>query len=1083
MRMISETGARMTMTSGLDTARLRGRAPSRPLPSPRATVCVGALLGLLLVLALLGVLLGVRGSGHATAPGRPAFGAGPRAARRATYGRIPLSFERNDGQSIKGVAFLSRGAGYALGLTGRGPILALARHGARGGSAVQLRFVGGASTPTLVASGRLPGRVNYLTGRDPRRWRTGIPTYARVTYRAVWPGIDVSFYGNQRTLEYDFRLRAGANPGRVAFRLSGARHVRLNRNGDLLIGLHGRTVRELAPRAYQQTGGARVVVASRYILLPHDQVKLRVGAYDHKRALVIDPVLDYATYLGGSGTDFTNPGIAFDSSGSEYVEGPTFSTDFPTTPGAFQTTTAATPAGYVAKLNPAGTAFEYVTYLSGPGGTSQATEGVTVDSSGDAYVTGASDSAGFPTTPGAFQTTNAGGTDDYVLELNPSGSALIFSTLLGGNGPETPGGIALGPGGDVYVSGSTGSTNFPTTPGALQTTYGGGTDGFVAELNPTGSALIYSTFLGGTGDDVAQGIAPDAGGSAYVDGTTNSTDFPTTPGAFQTAYGGGANDLFVVKLNPTGSALTYSTYLGGSGKEGPGYSVAIDSMGSAYVTGSTTSTNFPVTPGAFQTTYPGGTRESFVTKLNGAGSALAYSTYLGGQDGAGTAFDSGANIALDAAGSAYVSGQTSSTTFPTTPGAFQISFGGGPSDGYVSELNARGTGLVYSTYIGGSAFDITNGIKVDAAGNVYIGGSTGSANFPVTPGAPHSTLAGAIDGFLLKFSLPAYLRTTSTSVSCSPAVVLVGAATRCTAVVTDTDAGPVSAPSGTVSFAGSPSGSFAPGAACALAATAAAGQSSCSVLFMPTTAATDTIGAAYGGDAGHGASQGSTTLTVTAVQLVITVTTGSASGVTVSSAILHGVVDTRGVAVTWEFQYGRTTRYGSATSVQTIAAGRSSVSASWMVRRLRPLTRYHFRLVGVYAAAGGGVQSVYGRDVTFTTKATGRLLLDGGKLTVRRAEVSPRFTCSSSLPCKSKLSITTRARLRKDGKLATVVCAATRRFFKIRAHKRLSVRVGVHSACRSLLRMAAHHRIAGKLTANPNTGQHAVIRNVTLVLR
>ncbi len=668
--------------------------------------------------------------------GPVALSAARRQALSSAYGRLPLSFEKNRGQSDRRVSFVSRGSGYALGLTERGAMLSLARgsvdgpHGARSPAVLGMGFVGGRIGAPLVASGRLAGRTNYLVGKDHRRWHTGVPSYSRVSYRGVWSGVDVSFYGNQRRLEYDFVVRPGADPGRIALRFSGARGVRLDRRGDLVVGVRGGTVRELAPRAYQRIAGVRRAVASRYVVLAGGRVAVRVGGYDHRRALVIDPALSYATYLGGSGVEY-GARITVDASDNAYVAGYTTSVNFPVTAGAAQTLGRGGDA-FVAKLNAAGTALVYSTYLGGS--SADGGFGVKVDANGNAYVTGYTISPDFPTTLGASQMVFGGGVDQFVSKLNASGSGLIYSTFLGGTSIGRSTGIAVDASGSAYVSGETSSSTFPTTVGAAQTTNAGNTDAFVSKLNPTGTALVYSTFLGGAGDDLATGIGIDDTGNAYVSGYTTSTNFPATAGAVQTASGGG-QDAFVAKLNPTGSAFVYASYLGG-GADDQGFGIAVDPSGSAYVAGVTSSRAFPVTPGAAQTTNAG-TSDAFVSKLNPAGSALSYSSYLGGRGD-----DFGNAVAVDANGNAYVTGQTSSPDFPTTPNAAQPANGGG-QDAFVAKLNATGSALSYSSYLGGSSDDFANAIAVNTHGDALVIGTTTSTDFPVTPGAPQTAYGGA----------------------------------------------------------------------------------------------------------------------------------------------------------------------------------------------------------------------------------------------------------------------------------------------------------------------------------------------------
>jgi hypothetical protein len=383
----------------------------------------------------------------------------------------------------------------------------------------------------------------------------------------------------------------------------------------------------------------------------------------------------------------------------------------------------------------------YSTYLGGS--LYDYATAIAVDSAGNAYITGWTYSGNFPTTVGAFQTTFGGSRDGFVTKLNASGTAVVYSTYLGGSssGSSSGGsGIAVDASGDAYVTGGTSSTNFPTTAGAFQTTPGGG---FVTELNPSGTALVYSTYFASG----AAGIVVDSGGNAYLTGSAGA-NFPTTAGAFQTTLAGSA-DAFVTKLNASGTALVYSTYLGGSGGEGfggvGGAGIAVDSAGNAYVTGGMGS-NFPTTAGAFQTTYSGGHNDAFVTKLNASGTALVYSTYLGGNASKGVVAQQGYGIAVDSTGNAYVTGQTSTTNFPTTTGAFQTTYGGA-IEPFVTKLNASGTALVYSTYLGAShntgAFSQGYGIAVDNYDNAYVTGFTLSTDFPTTAGALQTTLGGS----------------------------------------------------------------------------------------------------------------------------------------------------------------------------------------------------------------------------------------------------------------------------------------------------------------------------------------------------
>jgi hypothetical protein len=677
------------------------------------------------------------------------------------YGKLPLYFEANRGQTDSRVRFLSRGPGRTLFLTATDAILALTKSSGseeKGngrhrksekatGTVIRLTFLG--ANPHAQVAGReeLPSNVNYFIGNDPKEWHTNVSTYAKVQYENIYPGIRLTYYGNQGRLECDFLVRPGADPRSIVLGIEGAEKLGVDSNGDLVLHTALGTIRQQKPFIYQEVDGARREISGSYLVKNNHRVGFRLAAYDARMPLVIDPVLFYSTYLGGSNGD-TGQGIAVDSAGNAYVTGYTTSANFPTTVGAFQTA----PGGrffsdaFVTKLNPTGSGVIYSTYLGGTG--DDAGMGIAVDALGNAYVTGGTDSTNFPTTSGAFQIAPGGGSDAFVTKLNPTGSGLIYSTYLGGSGQDYCSGIVVDTSGNVYLTGATtAATNFPTTAGAFHTAYGGGPeDAFVTKLNPTGSGLIYSTYLGGNNDDLDRGIAVDSAGNAYVTGFTKSTNFPTTVGAFQTAFGGGA-DAFVTKLNPTGSGLIYSTYLGGSGTDGCS-DIAVDTSGNAYVTGGTTSTDFPTTAGAFQTALVVRTIDAFVTKLNPTGSALIYSTYLGGNN-----LDQSSGIAVDSAGNAYVTGSTDSTDFPTM-NAIQAILGGN-LDAFVTVMNPLGNGLVYSSYLGGSGDD-DEGVRIALDSlpnpNAYVTGFTNSTNFPTTSGAFQIASGGGYDGFVTKIA-------------------------------------------------------------------------------------------------------------------------------------------------------------------------------------------------------------------------------------------------------------------------------------------------------------------------------------------
>ena len=690
-----------------------------------------------------------------------------------SYGRLPLSFELNQGQTDSRAKFVSRGLGYTLFLNSTEAVLSLNR---RVGGVLRMKIVGANPESAVAGVDELPGKSNYFIGNDPGKWRTDIPTYRKVRYRNVYPGVDLIYHGNQRRLEYDFVVAAGADPRAIRLEMNGAGKAEIDAQGNLLLGTEGGQIRLHKPVVYQEFGGVRREIVGGLVLRDHRRVSFDIAAYDATKPLVIDPVLAYSTYLGGTGSDVIDF-IAVDSSGSAYVSGRTTSTDFPATDAAFQTNKNSQDAdaqdAFVAKLNPEGTALVYATYLGGSLNTDQ-TAGLTVASSGDVYVAGHTFSTDFPIAKGAFQETTdlrkcgtaankSPCSGIFVTRLNATGTALVYSTYLGGT-DDYAGGIAVDSGGNAYVTGYTSASTFPTTPGAFQTSFAPTTNtaAFVTKLNATGTALVYSTFLGGRADQTGNNLVVDSGENVYVIGSTTSTDFPTTAGAFQKTVSAGncgtvsqpspCNHVFVTKLNAAGTALVYSTYLGGS-RNDLGNGLAVDASGALYVTGSTNSSNFPVAS-AFQNTLAGGNCGSggavipcsnvFIAKLDPTGSALVYSTFLGGDGAVNTnGGDSGADLAVDPSGNIYVVGINDSSNFPAKN---PLDLTGCPCPNFVAKLNPAGT-LVYSIFLGdGTA---ANGVRADSSG-AYVAGATGSEDFTTTEGAFQTSLQGDTAGFIKK---------------------------------------------------------------------------------------------------------------------------------------------------------------------------------------------------------------------------------------------------------------------------------------------------------------------------------------------
>jgi Beta-propeller repeat len=647
------------------------------------------------------------------------------------YGRLPITFEANDGQTDSKVKFLSRGGGYNLFLTQSEAVLTLRRERSRGDagaqSTVRMKLIGADPAPRMEGLDRLPGRSNYIIGRDSSRWRRNVESFAKVRYRSAYPGIDLIYYGNQRQIEYDFVVAPGADPNVIRLGFDGTDQIEIDAQGDLVLKIADGEVRQRKPVAYQEVSGVRREVTSRYAVKDKQEVGFELGEYDHTRPLVIDPVMAYSTYLGG-GSNANSPGsIVVDAAGNAYVTGFTFALDFPTS-NPLQPNPGGNGDVFVAKLNQEGSALVYSTYLGG----SDFDEGlgIAVDEDGNVYLTGQTFSPDFPT-----KNSLQPGNDLFVTKLSADGSALVYSTYLGGTGADNPWDLAIDNERNVYVTGDTDSNDFPTV-NPLQATRSGGRDVFAAKLNADGSALVYSTYLGGgddrfpfDDDEDPKGIAVDRFGCLYLAGTTAAPDFPTA-NPLKSTLAEGDRDAFVTKISADGSALVYSTYLGG-GDFDEAWDLAVDASGAAYVTGKTFSPDFP-TVNPLQPVLSG-TSDAFVTKINPTGSAILYSTYLGGSRG-----EFGFGIGVDSRNSIYITGLTLSDDFPTLDAAQPIPDRRSDIDidnGFVAKLKADGSRLIYSTYLGGRGIDEGDFIAVDRRGNAYVFGFTDSDDLPTTPGA------------------------------------------------------------------------------------------------------------------------------------------------------------------------------------------------------------------------------------------------------------------------------------------------------------------------------------------------------------
>jgi hypothetical protein len=791
------------------------------------------------VVALVGGVLMISASRHAGKNSLQSKGAASLAATSETarprensrwikaYGNLPLSFEENRGQTAREVRYVSHGSGYELFLTPQEAVLALrspvqidlsprnlfatlralrdARraHQATTTAVLRMGLEGTNPESKVIGIDKMPGKVNYFIGNDPKKWQTDVPTYAQVKYAEVYPGVDLVFYGNQRRLEYDFIVAPGADPSVIALKVDGARKMRVNAHGDLVLSVVGGEVKLQRPIIYQQVKGRRREISGKYALVAGHRVTFSVAQYDRSEPLVLDPVLNYSTYLGGNSDDMAT-GIAVDSNGNAFIAGTTFSTTFPTTANAYIPEPLATNGGtsfatFVSELNPAGTQLLYSTYLAGstPG---EFAFGIAVDPADKIYVTGFTLSKDFPTSnaanptfiPGFKLSPNAGNVNgtSFLAKFDPTQStgakSFVYSSYIGGtNGTtgELGHSVAVADSsGVVYVAGFTDSTagaglaNFPVVNGlqtALSTANG---NAFLTKIDTTTSAApVYSTYLGGNDansaaaglgfGDAAFGIAVDSSGNAYLIGQTTSTDFSTfstvNPAlkGFDLIYPAGntTNTAFVSRIDTTktaGASLAYLTYLGGAGPDF-GDSIALGPAPNhfAYVSGQTNSSSFPIfpvpgpgVPGPFQTTKGAG-GVAFVSLIDTTTSANpSYSTFLGGTGG-----DEGLGIRADAQGNAYIAGKTQSRDFPHSQGAILPAIpASATGSGFVSKISPSGNGqkdLVYSSFFGGngsaSGFDQAEGIAVDSSNNVYITGQTFStaSSFPVFPPSTSATPA------------------------------------------------------------------------------------------------------------------------------------------------------------------------------------------------------------------------------------------------------------------------------------------------------------------------------------------------------
>ena len=690
--------------------------------------------------------------------------------RQTAYTHLPVYFESNLGQFDSRVQFASRTRGVNVFLTNSDVVLVVnpgATDKQRAARSVTIALVNGNTASRITGLDELPGKVNYFYGNTPKNWHTDVPIYERVKYADVYPGIDFLFRGNGQQLEFDFVLAPGAEPARIALAIKGSDALRIDASGDVMLGIGKDILRLHKPRIYQQVGAETRDIRGAFSQDAKGNLGFQVAAHDRSLPLVIDPVVSYSTYLGGGSSGDQNMGtaIAVHSGGSAYVTGFTTTANFPVTPGVFQPedgTIASSTSnfdGFVARISANGNNLVYASYLAGEG--QDIPMAIAVDATGNAYVTGKTQSDDFPVTNGAYEVNDCGSCA-FLTKITPDGSAIVYSTYLGRTLTEARG-IAVDAADNAYLMGNTSSSSFPTTAGAVQSNRAGGFDAFVTKFNNTGTALIYSTYLGGSQNELLNSltgdIVVDQQGNAYITGQTDSGDFPTA-NALQPVFGSDQTqaDAFVAKLSADGTALLYSTYLGGS-KEDRGQGIDVDAEGNVYVVGKTTSSDFPVS-NALQPVFAGPDvfGDAFVAKISADAASLVYSTFLGGSDNVDEAF----GVAVDATQQAHIVGESLSSDFPTLS----------PIEGqpvsasavFVSKLLSDGSGFVYSTRFGGA---VARGmdIALDDAGNAYIAGSTGADNFPVVNAVQPDAGDASENAFITKFTDPATLPTTPVNLS------------------------------------------------------------------------------------------------------------------------------------------------------------------------------------------------------------------------------------------------------------------------------------------------------------------------------
>ncbi|MCA9949546.1 MAG: SBBP repeat-containing protein [Anaerolineales bacterium] len=629
----------------------------------------------------------------------------------------------------------------------------------RQGVNIKLTFEGANPAPQIVPFNRLNTHISYFRGNDPEEWQPDVPVWGGVRYQNLYPGVDLEFSAENGQLAPRLVCKANCEQTlqNVRLRVAGTDRLVLENTHLRLTTIIGEFSFPLlqavtADGDYPKRSTTPVLAGTELITPFFTTQNISSPSIT---ALVPQENLEsllYSTFLGGSSRDGASD-ISIDVAGNAYITGYTASSDFPVTAGAFDTTFDNLTDTFVANLSANGAGLVYVTYLGGSD--RDFSNALSIDGMENVFISGYTSSSNFPVTANAFDTTYNGNHDAFVVKLSANGTELAYATYLGGSDHDYVWDINIDESGNVFITGETKSNDLPVTVGAFDTTLNSYLDAFVAKLNTDGSELVYATYLGGSSFAFAQGIRIDDAGNAFIIGATGSNDFPVTVGAFDITFNG-SWDTFVAKINAIGTELIYATYIGGSNLD-YGVTLSLDEVGNVFITGYTSSTDFPVTADAVDTTH-NGSYDAFIGKLSANGAELAFATYLGGSSD-----DHSWDVSIDGAGNSFITGQTSSSDFPVTADAFDTTQNGG-DDAFVAKLNANGSELAYATYFGGNSSDVGNALSIDEMGNAFIAGTTGSSDFPVTAGAFDTTYNGGdFDAFVTKLALEPVQQTYSIS--------------------------------------------------------------------------------------------------------------------------------------------------------------------------------------------------------------------------------------------------------------------------------------------------------------------------------